>query len=149
MIYGPLGSCKQLRISSTHAWVVYIDAVVVSASAGNAMDVMCLAVHKALCNLKLPKTAEVGYQRSNSPDFAASSEIDPLSSIPNNMTEETGIQGLLWRNPSSKVKSSSQAYDFELKDTDAEHGDRLRIKNLIPIVITINLVRCSDLKSVS
>jgi len=141
MIYGPLGSCKQLRISSTHAWVVYIDAVVISASAGNAMDVLCLAVHKALCNLKLPKTAEVGYQRTKSPDIAASSEIDPLSSIPNNnMTEETGIQGLLWRNPSSKTKSSSQAYDFELKDTDAEHGDQLSIKNSIPIVITINLI---------
>jgi len=56
------------------------------------------------------------------------------------MTEETGIQGLLWRNPSSKVKSSSQAYDFELKDTDAEHGDQLSIKNSIPIVITINLI---------
>ncbi|KAA1085496.1 hypothetical protein PGT21_009123 [Puccinia graminis f. sp. tritici] len=141
MIYGPLGSSEQLRISSTHAWVIYIDAVVISASAGNAMDVICMAVHKALCNLKLPKTAEVGFQRTKSPDVAAPIEIETSSSIQNDgMVEETGIQGLLWRNRSSKGKPSSQAYDFELKDTDAEHGDQLSIKNFIPVVITINLI---------
>ncbi|POW18305.1 hypothetical protein PSHT_05923 [Puccinia striiformis] len=141
MIYGPLGSSKQLRISSTHAWVIYIDAVVISASAGNAMDVICMAVHKALCNLKLPKTAEVGYQRTKATDTAVPIEVETLSSVPNDsMVAETGIQGLLWHNRPSKTKSSSQAYDFELKDTDAEHGDRLSIKDFIPIVITINLI---------
>ncbi|KAI7940692.1 hypothetical protein MJO28_012977 [Puccinia striiformis f. sp. tritici] len=141
MIYGPLGSSKQLRISSTHAWVIYIDAVVISASAGNAMDVICMAVHKALCNLKLPKTAEVGYQRTKATDTAVPIEVETLSSVPNDsMVAETGTQGLLWHNRPSKTKSSSQAYDFELKDTDAEHGDRLSIKDFIPIVITINLI---------
>ncbi|WAQ90755.1 hypothetical protein PtA15_13A154 [Puccinia triticina] len=141
MIYGPLAFSKQLRISSTHSWVIYIDAVVISASAGNAMDVICMAVHRALCNLKLPKTAEVGYQRTKSPDVAPSIEIETSSSILNdNMVEETGIQGLLRRNRSSKGKSSTQAFDFELKDTDAEHGDQLSIKSFIPIVITINLI---------
>jgi hypothetical protein len=107
-----------------------------------------MAVHKALCNLKLPKTAEVGFQRTKSPDVAAPIAIETSSSIQNDaMIEETGIQGLLWRNRSSKGKPSSQAYDFELKDTDAEHGDQLSIKNFIPVVITINLVRTVVLKS--
>jgi hypothetical protein len=110
------------------------------------MDVICMAVHKALCNLKLPKTAEVGYQRTKDPDTAAPIEIDTLSSIPNaNLNEETGIQGLLRNNRSSKPKLSTQAYDFELKDTDAEHGDQLSLKEFIPIVITVNFVRYRSL----
>lgn len=121
--------------------MIYIDVIVVSASAGNVMDVICMAVHKALCDLKIPRTGEVAYQRTRSPPPVDLMQIDPsTSTYTNNTKEDTGIKGLLWHTRPSKTKAPSRAFDFELTDTDAEHGDYLSIKESIPITITINLI---------
>lgn len=141
MIYSPLGSSKQLMISSTLTWAIYIDVVVICAAAGNAIDVICMAIHKALCDLKIPKTEEVRYQRTKSPEIGLI-DAEQSSLPPQDLTvDHGGIKGLLWHSrPSKRTKTSGKIFDFELKDTDAEHGDRLFIKKFIPIAVTINLI---------
>ncbi|KAH9814186.1 ribosomal protein S5 domain 2-type protein [Melampsora americana] len=143
-IFSPLGSSKQLKISSTQTWALYIDVIVLSASAGNLMDVMCLAVRAALNDLKIPKTRELGYQiqKPTRPTIDGM-EID-VSADKSGGMEDVGIKSFLKsRKPLVAGKhgpGGGKAIDFELQDTDGNLGDRLINKDDIPVVITVNVL---------
>lgn len=116
-----------------------------AASAGNLMDVICLAIRAALHDLKIPKTKEIGYQIQK----AALPTIDGMevdvSGQKASDSPNAGIKGLLQsRRPlasGSREGGGGKAINFELQDTDGNMGDRLIDRDSIPIVITINVVR--------
>lgn len=142
-IFSPLGSSKQLKISSTQTWALYIDVIVLSASAGNLMDVMCLAVRAALSDLKIPKTRELGYQIQK----PARPTIDGMQvdiSADKSGMDDLGIKSFLnSRKPlvaGTPGPGGGKAINFELQDTDGNLGDRLINKDDIPVVITVNVL---------
>lgn len=143
-IFSPLGSSKQLKISSTQTWALYIDVIVLSASAGNLMDVMCLAVRAALSDLKIPKTRELGYQiQKPARPTIDGMEVD-ISADKSEGMDDVGIKSFLKsRKPlvaGTHGPGGGKAINFELQDTDGNLGDRLINKDDIPVVITVNVV---------
>ncbi|KAG0147973.1 hypothetical protein CROQUDRAFT_42180 [Cronartium quercuum f. sp. fusiforme G11] len=143
-IFSPLGSSKQLRISSTQTWSLYIDAIVLSASGGSLMDVMCLAIRAALSDLKIPKTKELGFQiQKPTLPLIDGMQID-VSPEKEEVMERAGITGLLHsRKPLASGRrgpGGGKGINFELQDTDGNLGDRLINKDEIPVVVTINVL---------
>ncbi|MBW0477254.1 hypothetical protein O181_016969 [Austropuccinia psidii MF-1] len=138
-LLSPLKFGRQLKICTTHCWGIYVDVLVLTASAGNVMDVMCLAVRAALGNLQIPRTSEVGYQRTKPPEAIHPMEIEPNKN-PSDVPEQSAIEGLLRGNPLSGTKSIGRVFDFELRDVDADQGDHLINKEDIPVVISMNII---------
>ncbi|KAI8459720.1 hypothetical protein BY996DRAFT_4575655 [Phakopsora pachyrhizi] len=147
-IYSPLSRSRQFRVSSLHCLSIYIDVVVLNCSAGNLLDVICLAIRSALFNLKVPKTREISYNLFKTHILSEPTMIkDEEEKVDGtDLTEEMmGIKGLLRDgnriNRSKKLGSDNlKSVDFELVESDGNQGEVLKNLDEIPLIVTLNIL---------
>jgi len=127
-IFSPSSLPPQLLASlivlpSTKAWVLYLDVLIISASAGNIPDLALIAARAALGSTRLPKTESVGFDDSATADGPAVSG------------EGGGFSGLV-----RAGKAGKAAVDWELVEGGWGEGRRLEGWEELPVGVSLNLI---------
>ena len=114
-----------LVIPRRKAWTLYLDVLILSATAGNVIDLAIIAARSALAVTRVPETIAIGYEV----------ESEKGIEVGGPMQGESGITGLV-----KGGKAGRDAIDFELVEGGWEAGLRLKGWEELPIALTFNLV---------
>ncbi|CAD6899344.1 unnamed protein product [Tilletia controversa] len=107
-------------------WHFYIDATILSLSAGNLVDATFAAVFAALSDVRIPRTRQVRFRAEGGAVAAGEGEGERQKG------DELGM---------IKQKRVDRAVDFELLQDDTGFGgDRLRNWEAIPVCVTVSLL---------
>ncbi|CAD6975834.1 unnamed protein product, partial [Tilletia controversa] len=110
-------------------WHFYIDATILSLSAGNLVDATFAAVFAALSDVRIPRTRQVRFRAE---DGAAAAGAEGERESDRQKGDELGM---------IKQKRVDRAVDFELLQDDTGFGgDRLRNWEAIPVCVTVSLL---------
>lgn len=103
------------------SWLMNIDALILS-DCGNILDVVVIAIHAALWDLRIPRTRAIEFEAREGEKEADGARSD-------------GMKALLKKR---KVGHTAAA-EFDLED-HADEGERWKRRETLPIAITLNLV---------
>jgi exosome complex component RRP42 len=127
-LFAFLSSQPQLNIiQHKKAWLIHLDALVLSADGGNLYDALIIAARSALWDLKLPKTRGIGY--NSAPNLAEDEENQERD------VDMVGFSALL----KGGKRGKGNEIDFEL-ESYWDEGEPLQDRELLPVSVTLNLV---------
>jgi exosome complex component RRP42 len=129
-LFAFLSSHPQLSIiQHKKSWLVHLDALVLSADGGNLYDALIVAARAALWDLKIPRTRGIGYNAA--PVGPAEDDEAPERDV-----DMVGFSALL----KGGKRGKGNEIDFEL-ESYWDEGDPLQDRELLPVSVTLNLVR--------
>lgn len=106
-------------VPNKKSWLVNIDALVL-ADCGNIFDAILIAVRGALWDLRIPRTRGIEFEARDTKDEAGNQD---------------SMKALL-----KQRRKVTTGAEFDLEDYWDE-GEHLKIRNTLPIGMTLNLVR--------